>query len=95
MKDTGYRDINGQHIYIDDTIYSPEIGEFKIKYRDDLGGLIMCQKTKGNSDDSFEFETIHEISFLEDNDFSVVGHNSDQEDEIIRKIIAIISRKAN
>lgn len=95
MKDTGYKDVNGRHIFTEDTLFSPELGEFKIKYRDDLGGLLMCQISKDGDDDSFEYETVRDMAYLEGNRFSVVGSGTDKQNDINRKIIAIISRKSN
>jgi hypothetical protein len=95
MKNTGYRDINGQQIFTEDTLFSPEFGEFKIKYRDDLGGLIMCRATKDGNDDLFEYEKVRGIDYLEGHCFSVVGRGTDRREEINRKIVAIITRKLN
>lgn len=95
MKDTGYKDIDGRRIFTEDTLYSPELGEFKIKYRDDLGGLLMCQAATEGDDGSFEYETVRDMSYLEGNQFSVVGSGADRKDDINRKIIAIITRKSN
>jgi hypothetical protein len=95
MKETGYKDVDGRHIFTDDTLYSPELGEFKIKYRDDLGGLLMCRPAKGGEDGSFEYEKVRDMRYLEGNQFSVVGSGADKQDDINRKIIAIITRKSN
>ena len=95
MKDTGYKDVEGRHIFTEDTLFSPELGEFKIKYRDDLGGLLMCQPAKDGDDDSFEYKKVREMGYLEGNRFSVVGRGTDSPDEISRRIIAIITRKSN
>ena len=94
MKYTGYQDINGLQIYTEDTLFSPEFGDFKVKYNDDLGGLIICQASQSDGEYSFEYETIHEISYLNEHSFYVVGRGNDSRAEINKKIVAIISRQS-
>lgn len=94
MKYTGYKDTNGSQIYTEDTLFSPEFGEFKVKYHDDLGGLIICQASQSDGEYSFEYETIHEISYLHGHSFYVVGRGNDSRAEINKKVVAIISRQS-
>jgi hypothetical protein len=95
MKDTGYRDINNQPIFTEDTLYSPKLGEFKVKYRQDLGGMILCRSSPNDDDASAMFDDIQEMSYLKGHQFSIVGHGNDQVEEINRKIIALIARKSD
>ena len=92
MKFTGYRDINGNRLFVGDTVYSPEYGEFKIDYRYDFGGLVMCEADEARAPAPSP-EAFHDLNFLDGKNFSRVGGGGDSADEISRNIVAVIARK--
>ncbi len=92
MKYTGYKDVNEDKVFVGDTVFSPQCGEFEIRYRVDYGGMVMCPTSLDTSETPWD-GALHDLNYLAGNSFTNVGHSDDHPNDINKKIAAVIARK--